>query len=139
MTQFTFFRKETNESEIVAPERWRWVAIYNDGTFLRQFDYSTGLFHQTKEIDQSKLVEFDMINEPGTVIHKVKIHGSRRFIHFYRHVVLGYNTPEPVKVKLYCFGYQYNDWLGRNKQVINVILPDDKMLTVDDMSKLRVQ
>ena len=139
MTDFTFLRKETGQTEVVAPERWRWVAIYNDGTFLRQFDFTTYKFHQISEIDQSKLIEFDMINEPGTVVHKVKIHGSRRFIHFYRKVVLGYNTPTPVRVKVYCFGYQYNDWLGRNKQLINVILPDDKMITVDDIAKLRFE
>lgn len=138
MTQYTFFRKETNQTEVVQIERWRWVATYNDGSQLCQFDDYFGKFHQIKEIDQSKLVQFEMVNDAG-VRHAVKIKGNRRFIHFYRQVVLGYNTPAPVKVKLYCFGYQYNDWLGRSKKVINVILPDDRIVTVDDIGKLKVE
>jgi hypothetical protein len=139
MTDYTFFREETGKTEKVAKERWCWVAVYNDGTVLRQFDFETYTFHQIKEIDQSKLSEFMMIHEDGRQLHKVQIKGNRRFIHFYRHVVLGYNTANPVKIKLYCFGYQYTNVFGRNKKVINVILPDDKMVTVDDMSKLRIE
>ena len=139
MTDYTFFRQETGKTEVVSPERWRWVALYKGGTFLRQFDFETHTFHQIREINQSKLTEFLMIHEDGRQMHKVQIKGNRRFIHFYRHVVLGYNTANPIKIKLYCFGYQYTNILGRNKKVINVIMPDDQMVTVDDMSKLKVE
>ena len=38
---------------------YEWKAIYNDGTFLRQFDDKESLF---KDINQEKLVEFILYN-----------------------------------------------------------------------------
>ena len=57
---FKYFRPELNKYEDVKPQRWRWIALYNDDSRLYQFDLSDATFHQLREIDQTKLKAFIM-------------------------------------------------------------------------------
>ena len=60
MAESTFKIIQNGQEVLVPLEKWVWIAIYKDGICLKQFDENTGIFHQFKEIDQSKLNVFIM-------------------------------------------------------------------------------
>jgi hypothetical protein len=135
MTCYKFYREETGEYEDVDAESWRWLATYNDGRSLSQFDESTGLFHQFKEIDQSILHSFTMYN--GDELHSpitILLTPGAKLIHFYRNIRFSVGTPNETHIKLYCFGYQIG-----NVKVIMVILPDGNIAVVDDVDKILME
>lgn len=122
-----FFRD--GKWEDVQEERWQWVAVYNDNTFLKQFD-GEGIFHQFREIDQSRLKIFSMVS--GMKHIDVEFQPDMKPIHFYQvygKIINGQN----IQTKLYCFGYAVR---GRNH--IFVILPDDNIAITDDAEKVTV-
>src|SRR3972149_5303149 len=80
--------------ENVPEERWQWLAIYSDNTSLRQFD-TDEVFHQFKEIDQSKLKEFRMFS--GSRFFSLMFQPGMKLIHFYDYYVLNANILEPNK------------------------------------------
>lgn len=126
-----FFRPETGEWESVANERWQWIAVYGDGTFLKQFD-DTGIFHQFKEIDQEKLTIFSMVS--GTKQINVEFKPDKmKLIHFYQIHGRRFPCGPDMQYKLYCFGYAMN---GINH--IFVILPDDNIAITDDADKVKL-
>ena len=55
------FNKDIKEFNKVEPQNCVWVAVYNDGTFFKQYD-DNGMFHLTNEIDTSKLKELITTN-----------------------------------------------------------------------------
>lgn len=130
-TSYVFYN-ELGEPEYVNKERWQWEVYYTDGTALKQFDDDL-TFHQFREIDQTKISIFRMINgeKPPIVFYWLP---GRKLIHFYRNIFLRYGTPEETKIKLYCFGFQ-----DENTKVIFVILPGDEIVIVDDVDKLVIE
>lgn len=109
--KYLYSNKETGKDEIVLRELWEWEAIYNDGTNLKQFEdvegQEHGIFHRFAEIDQSKLHVFRMTSTHSPQIYDLIFYPeSMKLIHFYRHNILNAGTPEEVRLKAYCFGYE---------------------------------
>lgn len=114
--------------EPIALERWVWVAVYSDGTSLRQFDPDTGRFHRFSEIDLERLAAFALqdVTDPERLL-EVRISPGRRPIHFYRNLRLNVGTPEEARVRVYCFGYQ-ETLHGRNHKVILQVHPNGTVI-----------
>lgn len=142
MTEFYFFRDVGGKvtRELVRPERWQWQAIYDDDTFLLQFEVrpdGSGLFHQIREIDESKLHVFRMHNvETGKNIDVVIGKGCR-FTHKYRNIVLNANTPQEVRHRWYEFGYK-KKYLGGERILSIVIMHDDNIVVTERPDLVRV-
>lgn len=133
---FKFHRKETGKTEDVQCEKWRWIAIYNDDTELKQFDEATGIFHQFKEIDQSKLKTFRMVSDKNPVGFYLLFQADKmKLIHFYRNVVFDYMSKNPTRIRLYVFGYEENI-NGRTYKRLTCIMPDDGVVLTDDPSRI---
>jgi hypothetical protein len=127
--RFTFKRPEDGETEEVIRERWRWEALYNDGTSLLQFDDETGTFHRFAEIDQSKLDLFRMVSDGKPGISFVFYPERMKLIHYYRHTVWEAGENER-REKEYVFG-----WQTRSRKYLLAIRPDDSVLVFDDATK----
>ncbi len=146
--------------EDVAEELWQWEAHYIDGTILRQFDdnhplpeFGEGvfLFHQLREIDQSKLKAFKMVSaielptyqfngktdqvvmekQTKTLLFNPKF---MKLIHYYK--VYGFDfMHEHRKAKIYVFGYE-NNVNGVSVKFLNMIMPTGEVVTTDDQNKV---
>lgn len=139
--QYLFYRD--GKPEKVQPERWQWVAMYNDGTELRQFESPEkegvhGLFHQIREIDEKKLHVFRMINPETGKFHDILIEPGMHFYHQYRRITLRKGAPNEQKITWYMFGYTKKYW-GKTHKLINFILPDDSLITTEHPELLRVE
>lgn len=134
MTEWKFYREPGAEPIIATPERWAWVSLYSDGTFLEQFGHD-GLYHQFKEIDQDRLIGFRMINLLGTN-PSITLHWSpgRKLIHFCRTTIFNHGTPNEATIRLICFGYE-----TKTDKVLFAIMPDDSLRCLDDLEKLEVK
>lgn len=162
-TTFKLTNKETGKIEEVQREKWRWIAIFNDETKLKQFDEKTGVFHQFKEIDQSKLHVFKMVSDENPKGYQILFNPSEmRLIHFYRRAVLNYMSKTPTRITLYIFGYEKTvmpghlgiDWdtidysknetnegkikKGRVYQTFMFIMPDGGVVITDDKTKVNL-
>lgn len=120
--------------EIIQPERWSWLAVYNDNTVFHQFDSATGLYHYFREIDHSKVLRFglkSMVNEKHFVFDVPK---DAKLIHFYDNFIqqsmAGGNS---LHHRLYCVGYE----LGKDKKIYTM-LPTDVYIvgSVEDIGVL---
>ena len=112
--------------ENVPEERWQWLAIYSDDTSLRQFG-TDEVFHQFKEIDQSKLREFRMFS--GSRFFSLMFQPGMKLIHFYDYYVLNANilepnkdTPKTKRFKNYVFGYEKG-----SEKCLFTIMEDDNL------------
>ncbi|MDE1867014.1 MAG: hypothetical protein KGI08_04795 [Thaumarchaeota archaeon] len=138
--------KPLGEWERVIPERWQWQAHYEDGTVLNQFDTDTPLpelgdnaflFHQIKEVDQSKLHVFKMFSPTNPQIFTLLFNPLyMKLIHYYRIYGLDY-MGEHKRVKLYVFGTE-TMVQGEVKKNLQVIMPTDELVWTDDMDNLVV-
>lgn len=124
--KFKFYRD--GKEEEVDIERWVWVALYNDNSFLKQFDEETGFYHQFKEIDQSRLSVFIMqsVSDPAKR-YELHFREGMKLIHYYRNVVLNAATPQEVRYRLYCFGFS-----EEGHKVIFQIYPNDMVAIGND-------
>jgi hypothetical protein len=115
-------------SENVSFQRWRWIAVYNDGTFLKQFDETTGTFHQLKEIDQKKLDIFRMVRNDDQMQSDLLFRPEEmKLIHFYIQTKLEDNK---FSFTSYCFGYEKNI-KGVSVKHLITILPNDIFVMSD--------
>jgi len=106
-------------------ERWGWIAIYNDGTALKQFNDETLVFHQFKEIEQEKLETFVMQSyEDITKRYEIHMSDGMRPIHFYRNTVFNAATKHEKRIRTYMFGFQETVG-GKNRKTLLQILPND--------------
>lgn len=129
--------------EAVELERWCWEADYRNGYTLRQFDYETGVFHQFKEIDQSRLVRFRMVCTDSYMFGEqefpvappfvIEWDSSYKLVHFYKNFILRFGTPEELRIKLYCFGYE-----TCGHKVIFAIMPDNQIILAVDAELIKV-
>ena len=115
--------------ELVTKETWHWLALYNDGTSLQQFD-DNGYFHQFSEIDQSKLSAFKMMSDDKIVDYVIPFDQTMKLVHFYKITRLNVYTPSFKEVKSYCFGYE-KKVKGRNEKHFLVITPNEVILCED--------
>lgn len=161
---FKFTNKETDQIEEVQREKWRWIAMYNDGSELRQFDDATGLFHQLKEIEQSKLHIFKMVSDENPRGFQLLFNPMEmKLVHLYRNIVLDYMGKNPTRLKLYIFGYERLvqpghlgiDWdsidysknstnenkikNGRVYKNLTIIMPDGGVIITDDDKKVTIE
>lgn len=123
---FKFYRDGVAEK--VEREAWRWLVVYHDGTTLSQFDIATGLFHQLKEIDQSKLKIFSMVHDelPPQVL---LFEPGMKLIHLYRRLRLNDNQ---VKQTWYIFGYE------RGKEKRFTVITPNEIVNTSDYNNVRV-
>lgn len=98
--------------EVVEMEEWGWVAIYDDGSYLKQFDDATGIFHQFKEIAMQNLRTFVVQNlkNPEDMSKRVEIHIEEGMtpIFFYRVTELDKFGPNASTSRVPHFGYKEN-------------------------------
>lgn len=98
--------------EAVPVEKWGWIAIYKDGSYLKQFDDATGMFHQFKEIATQNLDVFAIQNleEPDNHAKRYEIHMTEGMdpIFFYRVTTFNMLQPDEYKVRVPYFGYKEN-------------------------------
>lgn len=108
--------KYPETGEIVTREQWRWVAFYNDGTKLEQFEISNGsaIFHRFAEIDTDKLCKLELVHDTCRPV-VVFIPSGAKPIHFYRHRIINSEIIDNVtgekmnreeKLKFYCIGFE---------------------------------
>lgn len=123
--EWKFNREGVEES--VSLERWVWGVVYTDGSELHQFG-EDGVFHQFREIDQSRVQMFVMYSPADGRRYDLVVSPEMKLIHFYRNI----RTPDTGGkfVKVYVFGYEKNID-GRNQQVLNFIMPDDRIVMAD--------
>lgn len=126
------------KEEIVQPELWQWVAYYNDGTVLRQFDIVgkegelKGVFHQFKEIDQSKLKAFKMVSQQFPQVYAIPFDPKRmKLIHFYRRTGFDVGLPTFREIKVYVFGYE-SKVLFKNVKHLMMIIPNGEIIMMED-------
>ena len=116
--------------EEVSLERWVWGAVYNDGTELYQFD-NDGYFHQMKEIDKDKLVQFTMYKMDDQT-RRVDIFldpTKTEVFALYRNLILEVATENERRVKVYVFGSKDKE---TGKTTFYYILPDDRLLVSNE-------
>lgn len=95
-----------------------WVARYNDGTELTQFN-ADGSEHRYTDIDRSKLVSFALYDADGGKILEVHLEPGQRLI-YRRRVETRDGTPLKV---VYIVGWQQTI-AGQNVQSICYVFPD---------------
>lgn len=123
-----FFRQETGEYEEVDANSitWKWIASYDDGSRLEQFDQD-GVFHQFKEIDQSRLVYFHLVSDKGMTKSLVFKPGMK-LIHFYRQTVLENGQ---IHLTMTVIG-----WERPGEKVLMVVMPNDEVIVTDDLDSI---
>ena len=117
---FTFVNEKGVE-ENIALERWGWGVVYTDGSELHQFG-ADGVFHQFKEIDQSRISIFSLylIGDMETSIH-IPMQEGMQIFHFYRNIRPHYDSKFH---KVYVIGYKHD-----GKIVHHFVLPNDSIVT----------
>lgn len=111
-------------------EKWAWHVVYDDGSELHQFDRDEDAdgkrwFHQFKEIDQSRVKFFEMVNvENPKLRYSIDVTMDvGQVFHFYRRSRLNIGTPQETKVCFYCFGAVVN-----GTSIYHFILPDNRIV-----------
>lgn len=103
--------------EVIPLERYVWIASYDDGSYLKQFDERDCSFHQFKEINQSKLSHFIMQStEEESKRYELIFMEGMKLIHYYRNIILNFGTKQEKRFRLYCFGYEKNG----NKFIVSI-------------------
>jgi hypothetical protein len=105
MQHETYLKPSTGDH--VPLERWFFVAVYNDGTDLRQFDDRDGTYHSFPEIDQERLQVFKMINSQTHQEVTVMFPAGAKLLHIYRNITLNHGTDDEQHYRWYAFGYDY--------------------------------
>lgn len=102
----------TFNGESVPVENWGWIAIYKDGSYLKQYDEATGLFHQFNEIaiDNVDVFAIQDLRDPSNMGKRYEIHIAEGMqpIFFYRVTVFNMLQENEVKVRTPHFGYKEN-------------------------------
>jgi len=138
MQTYTFVNPETNKTEQINKEKWRWEAHYTDGIVLKQFD-DNGVFHPFVEINQQKLAVFKMVSDevpyPYTLLFSP---GEMKLIHFYKRIVLNALTKEEKRITLYIVGFEKNIF-GRTTKLFMVITPENELVVTDQLERIVVK
>lgn len=115
-------------------EEWSWVALYEDGTNLKQFG-DDGQYHQSKEINPEGLLALTMINNSGT--HQpVTIHwrpGLKPLHKYSCRIVTGMDGQEIERIRIYCFGFE-----EFGIEYWTMITPSDGVIITNSPDKVRL-
>ena len=115
-----------SEGKYIDLERFVWIAFYNDNTSLSQFDTDTQTYHYFREIEQSKLIVFRILDTSNNQTYDLQFDPSTmKLIHFYRTLVV--KGAATTQIRLTCFGYE-----TKGGVVINVLLPDSRLITTNN-------
>lgn len=111
METFTF--KEADGTITHIPlEEWGWLAVYKDGSFLKQFDDVTKEFHQFKEIKVEELDTFIVLNlfntDDNTKRYEFHMNEGMTPIFFYRVTIFNATQEDEYRVRIAHFGYKEN-------------------------------
>ena len=118
-------------------EDWCWEAYFNDDTCLKQYG-DDGIFHQFKEIDQSKLAVFKMVADnkiPFTLLFNPK---RMKLIHYYKRFRLNIGEKSESRFTVFCFGYETKT-LGRTNKVNLAICPSGEVILCEDPNIINFQ
>lgn len=133
-----YFFNRNGIKEEVKPEMWQWVAYYSDGFVLKQFA-DDGVFHQFKEIDQSRLAVFKMISSSFPQVYALPFNPkTMKLIHYYMRTGLNVGTPQFVEIKSYVFGYE-SKVLFKNVKHLTVIIPNGEVVMCEDTGIINFQ
>ena len=110
-------------------EKWKWVALYNDGTKLHQFDGNT--IHNTKEIDYSKILMFIVYSDEHPFSFNLPYEDGIKFFFQYERYILNLKTPQEKKITFYVFGYE-----KENEKKYFVITPSLDVIITSDLNKI---
>lgn len=118
-------------------ELWCWEAVYDDGEVLKQFG-DDGVFHQFKDINQTKLAQFKMVSEvkpPFIIIFNPK---KMKLIHFYKRTRLNIGADNETFFTVFCFGYETKNF-GRTNKVNLMIMPNGETIITEDTNLINFQ
>lgn len=117
--------------EEVREELWQWVAHFNDGTSLKQFD-DNGFFHQIGEVDQSKLAVLKVFSKDFPQVYAVPFDPERmKLVYKYIQTKMEMGTENERLITSYCFGYQTKN-LRENHQHLLIIVPNGEVIVCGD-------
>lgn len=132
-----YIRPDTGEK--VQREPWAWIAHYNDGTTLEQFEVTQAgaTFHSSTEIDSDRCVKLQLLNPLYPAI-TVIVPPSAVPVHFYRNSHLneyfkdekGEEKVRTWDVRHYVIGFKQDGkyWLVfTDEQNSTVFTNDDKL------------
>ncbi len=119
----------------------KWRAVYNDESTLSERDPDGGIDHIFKEIDMSKIVAFQLINDKDIPICQVRLGEGKRLIFARRNQMktgqlfkMEGNTRIPIPIKAHqriiILGWQ-KTVNGVNTKAIFYLLPDGR-IEMDD-------
>ena len=123
--------KEYNPRVGTNPLTFYWIAYYNDGQCLPQFDPIDGHENFFRDIDQSRLIKFGLysfteemirtVKEPFRIVpyplprFEVQLNENQRLIFFRRGRITKQGKMLPTE---YFLGWQENDSDGRNRKIL---------------------
>jgi hypothetical protein len=104
---YKFFRKEIKKWEKVELVLWVWEVIYKDNSRLFQYG-EDGIFHQIREIDQSKLAVFSMRNVETNQRVCLFFKEGKKLFHEYENAIINIGTKKEEKLRAFIFGFEGN-------------------------------
>lgn len=129
--------------ETTTKELWSWVALYNNGTQLEQFELSDkgAIFHRSAEIEASKLIELQFIHATHPAI-TIAVPPEATPVHFYRHKwvieqFIDTDTMEHLnrewRIKIWCLGFRIKStyWLAFTDEYNHTIFTSDKEMFIN--------
>ena len=117
-----YFFNRDGVQEKVSEERWKWRAIYKDGSELMQFGRD-GVFHQIGEVDQKNIKEFVVYNVDLQKKITMVFPSRAKIIYKYKHYIFNEGSKAEYRAMIYEVGYKLD---GRYHY--NFILPDDNIV-----------
>lgn len=102
----------------------KWVAVYNDETFLAQFN-SDGSENRYEDIDRNRLTHFAMLNEDNKPILVVEIERPTQKLIYRRRTFI--DLLGNIKGVVFLVGWHENIG-GKSIKAINYIYPNGKIV-----------
>ncbi len=103
---------EEGKEILIPQDKWGWIAIYKDNSYLKQFDDTTGIFHQFGEIAIQNLDTFVVqdLEKPGDNSKRYEIHITEGMtpIYFTRVTTFNMLQENEVRIRTPYFGYKEN-------------------------------
>lgn len=115
---------KSKKNELVVPERWQWVAEYDSGETIYQFNDKEETFTSITELDLDKVVRFGMVSKDKKMIIEVNPKEMQIF-HYYLNFGRLNNNHAEITDKIYVFGFKHR---GSSNAVYNFILPNDQII-----------
>jgi len=128
---------EPKREELTEKEDWCWIAEYNDGTILKQFD-DEFYYHYFREIDQTKLARFTMVHDYLNPI-TIKFRPGCKLIHY--HTTVGWGVgDQTARYRYPCFGYE-GIAEGKQEEIkcLICIMPDGRTIVTDDSTSIKFE